>query len=93
MSGSESSVRGSDELSLYKSESLLKRKKKKSFQAIELFYSPFISCQTIQTCSNSWSFCVSAAGYVSTDGANGIIEINIFCQYLFEASFTFYLII
>lgn len=50
--------------------------REKSFQASEQLYSPFISCQTLQTCSNSWSFCVSATGYVSTDGANGIVEIN-----------------
>jgi len=41
MSGSESSVRGSDELSLYKSESLLKReKKKKAFRLLNCFIAP-----------------------------------------------------
>ncbi len=84
MSGSESSVRWSDDLSLYNSESF--SLKKKAFRLLNSFIAPNLSCQILQTCSNSWSFalkhlfCVSATGCVSTDGANEIREINDFAS-------------
>lgn len=85
MSGSESSVRWSDDLSLYNSESF-SLKKKKAFRLLNSFIAPNLSCQILKTCSNSWSFalkhlfCVSATGRVSTDGANEIGEINDFAS-------------